>query len=667
MNKSMKFKVILSIGILLGTIFQLQAEEKNIQLPNGSVTIAQGDSATIDDSFEYGIIINSMTASISGDDQEYVNVRLNSWEQNKTTGYTTTNITLSVTNDAPIRELSIKLMYGISFSGGMGVLSKTMNINVIEKDASIKADFSANPIQGASPLTVQFTDNSRGNISSWAWDFGDGGTSEESNPSHTYIVNGTYTVTLIISGMEGIDTIVKEGLIKIWKEAPDVVFGNQRVISTSANYAYSVYAADFDGDGRKDVLSASGGSYTSWYKNTGDGFFLSPQKISNTAFATLFAHANDLDGDGDQDVLTAEGYNISWYSNKGNGTFEPEQVITDSVEISMCVYSADLDDDGDPDVLSASDNDNKIAWYENLGNGTFGPQQIITTSAEGARSVYATDLDLDGDLDVLSASHYDNKIAWYKNMGNGSFGSQKIISSSVISATAVYAADLDGDGYQDVLSASFNNDEISWYKNLGLGTFGGQRIITDSANRASSVYAVDLDGDGDQDVLSASSGDNKIAWYKNNGDGNFGPQQVITTAAEKAQSVYAADLDGDGDQDVLSASSDDNKIAWYENQAQPTAVNPITVNHNEVNKIIKIFPNPTSSTCTISISIEESCDTDIKLYNNVGQVMQNIYKGFLLANVHEFSTDISNLPAGLYFITLTTKTTIASKNLIIRE
>ena len=50
----------------------------------------------------------------------------------------------------------------------------------------LAADFSASPTKGVAPLRVHFTDESTGEIESWFWDFGDGKTSEEQNPTHTY-------------------------------------------------------------------------------------------------------------------------------------------------------------------------------------------------------------------------------------------------------------------------------------------------------------------------------------------------------------------------------------------------------------------------------------------------------------------------------------------------
>ena len=232
--------------------------------------------------------------------------------------------------------------------------------------------------------------------------------------------------------------------------------------------------------------------------------------VQSEANGPTCVHAADLDGDGDMDILSASSHDskIAWYENDGTGWFGAQQVITRAADGATSVYAADLDGDGDLDVLSASANDDKIAWYENDGAGQFGAQQIITTSARWAWSVYTADLDDDGDLDVLSASREDGKIAWHENDGTGQFGVQQVITTEAYGAESVYAADLDGDGDLDVLSATSGNHladgTMAWYENDGTGQFGLQQVITTEAYEATSVYAADLDGDGGLDVLSAS-------------------------------------------------------------------------------------------------------------------------------------------------------------------
>ncbi len=65
------------------------------------------------------------------------------------------------------------------------------------------ASFTASPTSGTAPLDVAFSDTSTGSPTSWAWTFGDGGTSTTQNPSHTYSTAGTYTATLTATNAGG--------------------------------------------------------------------------------------------------------------------------------------------------------------------------------------------------------------------------------------------------------------------------------------------------------------------------------------------------------------------------------------------------------------------------------------------------------------------------------
>jgi hypothetical protein len=102
------------------------------------------------------------------------------------------------------------------------------------------------------------------------------------------------------------------------------------VITDTANGAASVFAADLDGDADLDVLGAGGlaagaEQNLSWYENTdGEGTFRQQHIIVEQVPATLSifddwvsVYAADLDGDGDMDVLSAseDDDKIAWYEN----------------------------------------------------------------------------------------------------------------------------------------------------------------------------------------------------------------------------------------------------------------------------------------------------------------------------------------------------------------
>lgn len=64
---------------------------------------------------------------------------------------------------------------------------------------SFSADFTGTPQSGPASLGVRFSDLSKGEPTTWYWDFGDGTTSSEQNPIHVYMNPGKYTVNLKIS------------------------------------------------------------------------------------------------------------------------------------------------------------------------------------------------------------------------------------------------------------------------------------------------------------------------------------------------------------------------------------------------------------------------------------------------------------------------------------
>ncbi|WP_369692246.1 PKD domain-containing protein [Desulfonema ishimotonii] len=79
------------------------------------------------------------------------------------------------------------------------------------------ARFSAVPTKAAVGQEIQFTDESSAGsgITSRTWNFGDGTTSSEQNPTHTYTEAGTYTVKLTLSGPGGSDTETKTNYIEV--------------------------------------------------------------------------------------------------------------------------------------------------------------------------------------------------------------------------------------------------------------------------------------------------------------------------------------------------------------------------------------------------------------------------------------------------------------------
>lgn len=413
-------------------------------------------------------------------------------------------------------------------------------------------------------------------------------------------------------------------------------FGPQQLISV--NGANEIYPGDLDGDGDIDVVAATYGDDTiAWYENLdGQGNFGTRQIISTTADQALTVHAADLDGDGDLDVISGSQADskIAWYANDGLGNFGSQRIISTNAISVHDVYTSDIDGDGDLDLLAAEFGNNLVTWYENIdGQGNFSNSKIISPLESAPYAVYPADLDGDGDMDVLCAAWQGNRITWFENLnGDGNFGPARVISINANAAQSVFAEDIDGDGDMDVLFTSLVDDKVAWHKNLdGLGNFGAEQIITLNANGATCVYAADLDNNGSIDALSTSE-DGKIAWYKNtDGQGTFGPQEILTTS-NPSTSVYGADIDGDGDNDVVSGGAD---IVWFKNMY------PLSINENQIMGV-SVYPNPVKNNLYIDFQ-NNTAIKSILVFDVSGKKLIEI-------NGETTQLNLNHLPNGMIYL-----------------
>jgi len=98
----------------------------------------------------------------------------------------------------------------------------------------IKADFYAETTTGSAPIAIQFYDLSK-DATAWRWDFGDGATSTEKDPIHTYTKGGVFTVSLTASNSGSTDTLTQHDLVTI--------IGTNSVASVDFD-KYSVYSTN---------------------------------------------------------------------------------------------------------------------------------------------------------------------------------------------------------------------------------------------------------------------------------------------------------------------------------------------------------------------------------------------------------------------------------------
>ena len=99
-------------------------------------------------------------------------------------------------------------------AGGSDTLTRTDYITVTFPPPV--ANFTATePLSGSAPLVVTFTNSTSGVVDSYLWNFGDGETSTEVHPVHSYNQVGVYNVTLTATGPGGFDTLTRTNYITV--------------------------------------------------------------------------------------------------------------------------------------------------------------------------------------------------------------------------------------------------------------------------------------------------------------------------------------------------------------------------------------------------------------------------------------------------------------------
>ncbi|WP_341216319.1 T9SS type A sorting domain-containing protein [uncultured Wocania sp.] len=445
-------------------------------------------------------------------------------------------------------------------------------------------------------------------------------------------------------------------------------FGIQQMIAGNTDASWEAFPYDLDGDGDLDLLYAAKHYNTvAWQENLGGHWDYSFQKtITSKAMNVQSVFAADLDGDGDLDALSAsrDDFTLAWYENlDGKGNFGAKIKISESAFVSL-VRAADFDNDGDIDVVAASEDLGDIYWFENLdGKGDFSYKNIIRRDHNKIKSLSLGDIDEDGDLDLLythdSGSGNFGSINWVEN-NNGLQHRGSITntnSSSLDGVNSASIADFDNDGKKDVVATTnpySGNSKIMWYKGIdGLGDFSGNFITINSNSRlVQSTYPADVDNDGDMDIVAASAED-KVAWYENlDGTGNFSTVKNIPTSISSwvPGRIYTADLNNDGNLDIVSAQTSQS-IVIYENLGHlgNTISGTIQLDKNndgcDINDFVVSNVMVVSNNGTNSFSTFTQNDGSYNVYTNAGNFTTSISS--VLPNYYNINpiSFISNFPA----------------------
>lgn len=142
--------------------------------------------------------------------------------------------------------------------------------DIVDGTAAPTAAFTAAPTTGIAPLVTTFTDRSTGVPTQWLWNFGDGTSSVEQNPAHTFSDPGTYSVTLTVTNSKGTATTTQANVVTVAVNPP--------LLNAKFTASPTTGAAPLP----VQFTDASVGGVTGWLWDFGDGTTSPLQSPSHT-------------------------------------------------------------------------------------------------------------------------------------------------------------------------------------------------------------------------------------------------------------------------------------------------------------------------------------------------------------------------------------------------
>lgn len=320
---------------------------------------------------------------------------------------------------------------------------------------------------------------------------------------------------------------------------------------SATNERASIGVIDLTNDGKPDLVLGTGAKDSFMIPGNGDGTFQPARQFS--ALLTDRIEFADFDGDGKLDLLTG-GNGINILLNTGTGSFADPLFIPAATAISA-MRSGDLNGDKKTDVVVASYDTNsvKVLLGSNLARAS---GTKILPVGTGPTGIERADLNGDGKLDLVVSNFDSSNISVLIGSGDGNFAPTKNYACGT-NPSGIVVADLNGDGKQDVATSNFGSDNIS----VLLGTTSSLGAAKSYAvqKAPTALAAADLNGDGKLDLVTTNADSGTVSVLLNSSTGFAAAKHYPVGKLPSA--VAIADLNGDGKQDLAVSNADSNSVS----------------------------------------------------------------------------------------------------------
>jgi hypothetical protein len=341
----------------------------------------------------------------------------------------------------------------------------------------------------------------------------------------------------------------------------------------------AVKTADFNGDGKLDLVSANINGTISLLLGNGDGTFQAAQTFtdglgnspSSQVGMALFPFSNNNNNNTIGVALVDDSEQVSLMIGNGNGTFQAPEILTLSDTVSS-VAVGDFTGDGNADIVVGYSNGDVGVLLGN-DDGTFQTPQTYVAADYAITAVAVADLTNTGHEDIAVSSSGNNgnngSIAILLGNGDGTFGGEQPIASESYGEFGLGAIDLNGDGIPDLIAGT-NTGAYQVFLGNGDGTFHSP--IINSQTNIDAATITDLTGDGTVDRVTVNFVTDTVGFNLGNGNGTF-RNVANVLAGNTPVDVTPGDFNGDGQPDVVVANAGSNSLSVLLNTTPRPASN----------------------------------------------------------------------------------------------
>ncbi|MEH1938901.1 MAG: FG-GAP-like repeat-containing protein [Nostoc sp.] len=352
---------------------------------------------------------------------------------------------------------------------------------------------------------------------------------------------------------------------------------------------YSIVVADFDKDGNTDLVTANKSSQSvSVLLGKGDGTFKPASNTSVVGFDGLSPYSvavADFNKDGKLDLVTANYHsnNISVLFGKGDGSFQAAVNFgLESASAPTFVAVSDFNKDGKSDIVTVNNASQNISILLGNGTGGFATAKNFKVPSRPT-SVIVGDFNKDGKSDLAVTSSYFNNVSILLGNGDGTFNSATEFDVGT-NPNSVVVGDFNKDNKLDLAVANSDSNNVSVLLGNGSGGFGIATNFNVGLNPVS-VTVIDFNLDGNSDLAVANAGSNTVSVLLGNGTGGFGNATNFDVGT-KPYSVTVSDFNKDGKSDLAVANSESKNVSVLLNNPNNSDNNnpviPISALINEI-------------------------------------------------------------------------------------